>query len=125
MGRKKLNEDEIRKAISVRLTQKEKNIIIEKAAAHGIKSSTYLRNLGLNYPISSIVDQKTANDLLRTSASIGRLGGLFKYWLADNRFDKQDFSNKRTYKNIDDLVDDILSLQNLLKEQALNIMKSK
>lgn len=53
------------------------------SAAH--KSlSTYLLNVGLGYPVRSILDQRCVEDLLRVNADMGRLGGLLKLWLTND-----------------------------------------
>lgn len=124
MARKKIEDNTKRvPGISIKLNAAEKETIEEKAKAHSLRPSTYLRNLGLNYPIKVSVDQTAVKDLLKVNADLGRLGGLFKMWLGDMRADKQDFSNKRSYKNIDDLVDEIEQTQLMIREQALNLMK--
>lgn len=109
--------------ITVRVNQEEEKALVLNSDRFGLKIPGYLRTLGLNYPIKSIVDEKAAANLLKVNADIGRLGGLFKMWLSDNKFEKLDFSPQRTYKNIDDLVDEIETLQGLLKSEALKIMQ--
>ncbi|EOD9071340.1 DNA transfer protein, partial [Campylobacter coli] len=91
---------------------------------HGLTLSRYLRDLSMNYPITCIVDQKVAHDVLNIAGDIGRLGGLFKHWLVRNEDNKVNFSNKRTYNDIDEIVDQILDLQILLKEQAKRIIQN-
>jgi hypothetical protein len=46
--------------------------------------STYLLNVGLGYPVRSILDQRSVDDLLRVNADMGRLGGLLKLWLTND-----------------------------------------
>lgn len=110
--------------IDTRLTVDEFNKISEKAKNVGLTKSEYLRNLGMNYPLKSIIDQQALSELIKTKADLGRLGGLFKLWLADNTVDKFDFSDKRTYKNIDDLVDEIELLTKDINQYALQIIKN-
>lgn len=98
------------------------NILMQKAQNHGLTISRYLRDLSMNYPITCIVDQKAAIDMLKIAGDLGRLGGLFKHWLVGNEESKPNFSGKRTYKDIDEIVDEILDLQILLKEQAKKLM---
>lgn len=112
------------KRIAVRVSQDEYEKIGKKAAGFGLTISRFMRDLAMNYPITCIVDQKVAHEILKTAADLGRLGGLFKHWLVRNEDTKSSFSDKRTYEDIDDIVDQILDLQQLLKEQALGIMKS-
>lgn len=111
--------------ITVRVNEEEEKNLILNSNKHGLKIPGYLRSLGLNYPVKSIVDEKAVANLLKINADIARLGGLFKLWLSDNRFDKFDFSLTRSYKDIDDLVTEIEKLQIVLKNEALKIMQKQ
>ncbi|WP_162165548.1 plasmid mobilization protein [Campylobacter fetus] len=111
-----------RKQVNIRLSQNEYEHIMQKAKGHGLTISRYLRDLAMNYPIICIVDQKAAIDILKIAGDLGRLGGLFKHWLVGNEDSKPNFSNKRTYQNIDEIIDEILELQVFLKEQAKKII---
>ncbi len=111
--------------ITVRVNQNEQENLVSNSNKYGLKIPGYLRSLGLNYSIKSIVDEKAAANLLKVNADMGRLGGLFKMWLEDNRADKHDFSNTRTYKDIDNLVNDIERLKLILKNEALKIMQKQ
>ena len=111
--------------ITIRVNQDEQEKLILNSTNHGLKIPGYLRSLGLNYPIKSIVDESAASNLLKVNGDLGRLGGLFKLWLSDNSYDKFDFSSKRSYRNIDDLVDEIEKLQKVLKSEALKIMQKQ
>ncbi|EMD9718431.1 DNA transfer protein [Campylobacter jejuni] len=106
------------------MTLEEYNLLTEKAQNHGLTLSRYLRDLSMNYPITCIIDQKVAHDVLNIAGDIGRLGGLFKHWLVRNEDNKANFSNKRSYEDIDEIVDQILDLQILLKEQAKRIIQN-
>ena len=58
---------------------------LQASASAARKSlSTYLLNVGLGYPVRSIVDQRCVEDLLRVNADMGRLGGLLKLWLTND-----------------------------------------
>jgi hypothetical protein len=46
--------------------------------------SAYLLNIGLGYPVRSIVDGRRVEELLRVNADLGRLGGLLKLWLTND-----------------------------------------
>jgi hypothetical protein len=118
-------EDRRDRKITIRVNKNEENRLKENSTNHGLKIPGYLRSLGLNYPIKSIVDENAASNLLKVNGDLGRLGGLFKLWLSDNSYDKFDFSSKRSYKNIDDLVDEIEKLQKVLKSEALKIMQKQ
>ncbi|EOX4551360.1 DNA transfer protein [Campylobacter jejuni] len=112
------------KRIAIRLSQNEYEYIMQKAKGHGLTISRYLRDLAMNYPVTCIIDQKVAHDVLNIAGDIGRLGGLFKHWLVRNEDNKANFSNKRSYEDIDEIVDQILDLQILLKEQAKRIIQN-
>lgn len=112
------------KILPIRVNQEELNLISEQANRFGLSSSNYLRSLGMNYPVKSIVDEQAAVALLKTNSDLGRLGGLFKMWLNRNSDDKENFSSQRTYKDIDELVDEIERIQQILKQEALKIMRS-
>ena len=124
--KRRKEKEEIRsKLLPIRVNENELKIIAAKAESHGISTSTYLRNLGMNYPIKTIIDEKAAASLLKTNSDLGRLGGLFKMWMNRNSEDKENFSDQRTYKNIDELVDEIERIQKILKSEAMKIMLSK
>jgi hypothetical protein len=58
---------------------------LQASASAARKSlSTYLLNVGLGYPVRSILDQRCVEDLLRVNADMGRLGGLLKLWLTND-----------------------------------------
>ena len=70
------------KPIEVWVTEEEKEAITERAEAAGMSRSGYLRALGLNTPIRSVVDLKAVADLGRINGDLGRVAGLLKLWLA-------------------------------------------
>jgi hypothetical protein len=43
--------------------------------------STYLRNVGLGYPVLGKLDHRNVEELIRINGDLGRLGGLLKLWL--------------------------------------------
>ena len=77
---------------------------MQKTKGYGLTISRYLRDLAMNYPVTCIVDQKAAIDMLKIAGDIGILGGLFKNWLVGNEESKLNFSDKRTYKGIDEIL---------------------
>lgn len=109
--------------IGVKVNETEKEIIHKQAERFGLSAPEFMRSVSMNYPIRSVIDEKAAADLLKTNADLGRLGGLLKMWLVRNGGDKDDFSAKRSYKDVDALVDEIEATQKVLKSQALKIMK--
>ena len=70
--------------VKVWVTPAEKAAIAEKAAAHSMSASRYLRALGLALPMQSTIDHRAVLDLLKINADLGRLGGLMKMWLTSN-----------------------------------------
>jgi hypothetical protein len=71
--------------IKVSLTPKEEAELAERANETGLSRSAYLRNVGLNHPIRSVVDLKAVADLAKVNGDLGRVGGLLKFWLAEKR----------------------------------------
>lgn len=71
------------KPIEVWVTDDEKVAITERAEEAGMSRSGYLRALGLNTPIHSVVDLKAVADLGKINGDLGRVAGLLKLWLAE------------------------------------------
>jgi len=109
------------KYINTRCTNKEYIEIKEKAKNTGLSSSAYLRNLGMNYPIKSIVDQRALSELVKCKADLGRLGGLFKLWLESENGTWGDLGDRR-YEDISDLVDELIDKERELLEIARRLL---
>lgn len=119
----KKNSDELRsKLLPIRVNKNEFEVITKKAEDHGLNASTFLRNLSMNYPVKSMVDREVVSTLLRVNGDLGKVGGLLKMWLMRNGEYKDDFSARRTYENIDDLVDELQNLMKLFRTVAGDIM---
>ena len=58
--------------------------IRQQAAAAGLSMAAYLRNVGLGYRVSGIVDYQQVRELARINGDLGRLGGLLKLWLTND-----------------------------------------
>ncbi|HBO0987443.1 TPA: CopG family transcriptional regulator [Pseudomonas aeruginosa] len=71
------------KPIEVWVTDEEKAVITERAEEAGMSRSGYLRALGLNTPIRSVVDLTAVADLAKVNGDLGRVAGLLKLWLAE------------------------------------------
>ncbi|MBV4452485.1 MULTISPECIES: plasmid mobilization protein [Pseudomonas] len=69
--------------IEVWVTDEEKAAIKERADEAGISRSGYLRALGLNTPIRTVVDLTAVADLAKVNGDLGRVAGLLKLWLAE------------------------------------------
>lgn len=61
----------------------EKVAITERAEEAGMSRSGYLRVLGSNTTIHSVVDLKAVADLGRINGDLGRVAGLLKLWLSE------------------------------------------
>jgi len=120
--KRKFPKDLRQKMIGVKVNPAEYELIHAKAEQFGLFAPEFLRSVAMNYPIRSTVDQQATARLLRANADLGRLGGLLKMWLTRNGGDKDDFSSKRSYKDIDALVDEIEEAQKVMRRQALLIM---
>lgn len=73
------------KPIEVWATDEEKVIITERAEEAGMSRSGYLRALGLNTPIRSVVDLGAVTDLVKVNGDLGTVSGLLKLWLSEKR----------------------------------------
>ena len=73
------------KRLDVWVTPEDHAMLLDKAQQCGMPASTYMRNVGLNLPVKSILDYKSVVELLRLKGDMGRLGGLLKLWLSERR----------------------------------------
>ena len=55
------------------------------ARSTGNSTSAFLRKVGLGYEVRSILDYSRAQDLVKVNADLGRLGGLLKLWLTNDK----------------------------------------
>lgn len=126
MIKKKLLDSDTKKmkTITIKVNKYELETITDKAKSHGLNTSTYLRNLSMNYPVKSIVDREAILALIKTNGDLGRLGGLFKLWLSKNSEDKEAFSAQRAYENIDALVDEIEILMKVIHADVMRLREN-
>lgn len=68
------------KPIEVWVNDNEKKLITTRAAEVGLSRSAYLRPLGLNTPVRSVVDLRAITDLAKVNGDFGRVAGLLKLW---------------------------------------------
>lgn len=59
--------------------------IKDNAAKAGLSIAEYLRRLGLGYPIKSKIDEEHILQMVKINADLGRLGGLLKLWLSNDK----------------------------------------
>lgn len=71
--------------LRVPVLAEEKSIISQNAASAGLSIAGYLRNLSLGYSVKSRIDEQHIMELVKINADLGRLGGLLKMWLANDR----------------------------------------
>lgn len=75
--------------IKVYCLPEERRAIEANAKATGTSLSTYLLNVGMGYQVRSIVDNQQVEELARINGDLGRLGGLLKLWLTNDRLTAQ------------------------------------
>lgn len=59
--------------------------IKSNAATAGLSIAEYLRRISLGYQIQSSVDKDYVLQLVKINADLGRLGGLLKLWLTQDK----------------------------------------
>lgn len=72
-------------AMKVYLSPEEYRQVIDQAERHGLTVSAFARRVCLGQPLPARDHQQTRRELVRINADLGRLGGLFKLWLGDER----------------------------------------
>jgi hypothetical protein len=102
------------------VTAAEKAAIAEKAAAHSMSASAYLRALGLALPIQSTIDHRAVLDLLKINGDLGRLGGLIKMWLSSNQ-SFESGSGQAMERKLDGTLNQIRSLQKKLGDRIQDL----
>ena len=91
--------------------------IKSKATDAGLTVAEYLRNLGLGYQVPSIVDSRQVDSLLKINGDLGRLGGLIKLWLTNDKRAKL-IGKSQLYLTLD-------SIRNTQSAMLNEIMKLK
>ena len=110
--------------IDTRLTKDEYDTIKFKAASTGVTASEYLRSLGVNYPLKSMVDQLAVDELIQARSDLGRLGGLFKKWLVDQEGRSGNIGS-RNYEDINTIVSEIQTKQSQVLEIAQKLIRKE
>ncbi len=80
-----INKERREKKLRVPVLPSEEAEIKDKATDAGLTVAEYLRNLGLGYQVPSIVDSRQVDSLLKINGDLGRLGGLIKLWLTNDK----------------------------------------
>jgi hypothetical protein len=102
--------------IKVWVTPEEKAAIAEKADAHSLSASGYLRRLGLALPVESTIDQQAILDLVKINADLGRFGGLIKMWLTSNA-DFASLSAQGLQRKLEIALTDVRALQKKMSDR--------
>ncbi|GIU52773.1 conjugal transfer relaxosome component TraJ [Shewanella sairae] len=71
--------------IKVYCLPEEKERIAANAAQAGKSSSAFLLAVGQGYEITGVVDAEQVRDMARINGDLGRMGGLLKLWLTDDK----------------------------------------
>ena len=85
MNPKTIKKERRDKKLRVPVLPIEEAEIKGKAMDAGLPVAEYLRNLGLGYQVPSIVDSRQVDSLLKINGDLGRLGGLIKLWLTNDK----------------------------------------
>jgi hypothetical protein len=94
------------------LTAEEYEKIQALAESYGTSVSCYVKNVCLSKKMKSTIDQKAVLDLLKVAGDLGRLGGLFKLGLNQEKF---------SLKEIEPLLNSILELKEELATKIKNL----
>jgi hypothetical protein len=73
------------RAIKVYCRPTERAELEGKAKSAGMSVSAYLGAVGVGYPVKTLLDHQCVEDLMRIDGNLGRLGGLLKLWLTDDK----------------------------------------
>ena len=87
------------------------------AETAGLSMSAYLRQVGTGYQPRSVVDYDQVAIMARANADLNRLGGLLKMWLTNEE--------RLTPEQVTQLTKDIAAANEVLKEAAKKIVRSK
>lgn len=71
--------------VSVWVTPEEAAGLSEMAKQVGMSKSGYLRAVGLNQSVHSVLDLQAVADLAKVNGDLGRVAVLLKLWLAERR----------------------------------------
>jgi len=82
---KTIKKERRQKRLRVPVLPIEEAEIKSKATDAGLTVAEYLRNLGLGYQVPSVVDSRQVDSLLKINGDLGRLGGLIKLWLTNDK----------------------------------------
>lgn len=97
----------------------EKKRIEENANRAGLSLSSFLLEVGQGYEVKNTIDRQSVLDLMKVSADLGRLGGLFKLWLTNDP--KTANFNKR---HIEEIIRQITMLKDEVRHGADSLLSN-
>lgn len=101
----------------------EEIVIKRQAAAAGLSVAAYLRNVGMGYQIKGVLDHRRVDDLARINGDLGRLGGLLKLWLTNDKKLRQ-FGAAQMRQTITAVLNKISQNQDALRNIMRTVLRS-
>jgi hypothetical protein len=71
--------------LRVPVRPEEESAIKTNADRAGLSIAEYLRRVGIGHQIRGVIDEQKVLELAKVNADMGRLGGLLKLWLTDDK----------------------------------------
>ncbi len=71
--------------IKVYCLPEEKELIATNAAQAGKSTSSFLLAIGQGYEVAGVVDAEQVREMARINGDLGRMGGLLKLWLTNDK----------------------------------------
>ena len=106
-----------RKTMKSYLTPKEYQHVVESAAKASLPVSKFCKRVCLAQDVRSTVDHQAVLALAKANADMGRLGGLFKMFLAEGKSGQYADELRATLRSIEDTKDKLLKdFQMVVKE---------
>jgi hypothetical protein len=106
--------------IKVRVDDQELDIITSNAAACGLTTPEFLRRLGKGLVPTSKLDQVHVRELCAVAGDLGRVGGLLKLWLVEQRAGTVPRTGTTT-QDVDALYREIQSIAAMIKEKVVEL----
>ena len=75
----------------------------------------FLRTIGQGYRPPSVLENKKIQELLQVNADLGRLGGLLKLWLSNDR-KSAHFNKEEIVKTLDEIRASQDELRSIIKQ---------
>lgn len=91
--------------IKTYLTADEQAQMFASASKAGLSLSTFVKRVCLGHSVESVVDAEAVLAMLKVNADLGRLGGLFKAYLAEA--DRNTFAVRKLLHDIEAVKDEL------------------